>query len=167
MKNFKQFNESIRSVLKGKSDDEIVKALKYMIINNKIKYIIKYQLDYNLLPRNKEGICIYDGGNLYCSSSELTSLPDNLTVNGSLICAHNLLTSLPDNLIVNGYLDCCFNELTSLSDNLIVDSDLKCSFNQLTKLPKGLNVGGWLDCRNNPEELELPKDAKIGGKFIN
>ena len=38
--------------------------------------------------------------------TELTELPDNLTVNGSLdLKGCTGLTALPDNLTVNGYLD--------------------------------------------------------------
>ena len=149
IKTFKQYNESVKYLLKGKSDDEILKTLEGLSDNEKIKYIIKYQLDYNLLPRNSEGICTYYG-NLDCRYNKLTSLPGNLVVNGSLYCSFNELTSLPENLIVNGNLHCFSNKLTSLSENLTVNGHLYCYNNQLpkdTKKPKG--VKGEFICDEN------------------
>ena len=108
MKTFKQYNESVKDLLQPKSNDEIIKALEGLSDNEKIKQIIRYQLDYSLLPRNSEGICTYYDY-LNCSNNQLTSLPDNLVVNGNLICYYNLLTSLPENLIVKGDLYCGYN----------------------------------------------------------
>ena len=67
----------------------------------------------------------------------LTSLPDNLTVNGHLSCRDNQLASLPDNLKVAGDLSCGNNHLTSLPDNLTVGGDLVC-FNNSSKLPANI-----------------------------
>lgn len=166
MKTFKQFNENITDYLQPKSEEEINVAFNNLSDNEKIQYIIQYQLDYDLLPRNEEGICIYEG-NLECSSNQLTELPDNLTINGGLFCNANLLTELPYNLNVNGSLYCNWNKLIKLPDNLTIYGDLNCSINQLTELPKNLKVKGDLWCIKNKVKLELPKDAIIGGKFYN
>jgi len=91
IKTFKQYNESIKDLLIGKSDDEMIKTLEGLSDNKKIKYIIRYQFSYNLLPRNSEGICTYYG-NLDCSNNKLTSLPENLVVKGNLNCSHNPLS---------------------------------------------------------------------------
>jgi hypothetical protein len=175
MKTFKQFNEGLKDKMKPKSNDEILKTLEKLPDNEKIEKIIRYQLDYNLLLRNEEGICIYNG-DLYFSNNQLTSLPDNLVVKGHLDCSFNKLTSLPDNLVVKGNLDCSFNNLTSLPDNLVVKGNLECSFNKLISLPDNLVVNGYLHCSNNqlnslPDNLvvkgdlycknnKLPKDIK-------
>ena len=164
MKTFKQYNESVKDLLQPKSNDEIIKALEGLSDNEKIKQIIRYQLDYSLLPRNSEGICTYYG-HLNCSIYELTSLPDNLVVNGNLNCSDNKLTSLPENLVVNGDLDCRYNKLTSLPDNLIVNGYLNCSFNELTILPKNLTVNGDLDCRYN-KLTSLPENLVVDGYLI-
>jgi len=136
----KSVNESVRDLLQPKSDDEMIKALEGLSDSDKIIQIIKYQLDYDLLPRNSEGICTFYG-HLDCEQNQLTSLPDNLVVNGDLYCYHNQLTSLPENLVVKGNLDCSYNELKSLPENLVVKGDLYCRDNPLPKnikKPKGV-----------------------------
>ena len=90
-----------------------------------------------------------------------------LVVRGDLDCGHNQLTSLPYNLVVEGGLFCEYNQLTSLPDNLVVKGYLSCNNNQLTRLPDNLVVNGYLCCSYNNVKLELPKDAKIGGDFLN
>ena len=103
-------NENITSLLKGKSNDEMIKALEGLSNNKKIEYIIAYQLDYDLLPRDKNGRCIYHNnedeyGAYSCNLTGygIKKLPDNLTVHCNLICNNNPeLTELPKGLIVNG-----------------------------------------------------------------
>ena len=154
MKTFKEFineelNEGLRDKMVGKSDNEILKSLEKLSNSDKIIAIIKYQLDYSLLP-----ITLDSNG-----------VPDNLIVKGDLYCSNNQLIRLPDNLVVKGGLNCSYNQLTKLPDNLVVEGDLKCWNNQLTKLPDNLVVEGDLWCRNN--KIELPKNAKIEGGFYN
>ena len=45
-----------------------------------------------------------NGGSLYLSGTQITSLPDNLTVGGWLDLSGTQITSLPDNLTVDGSL---------------------------------------------------------------
>ncbi len=52
-------------------------------------------------------------GSLYLSGTQITALPDNLTVGGSLYLSGTQITALPDNLTVGGSLD--LRGLTSLS----------------------------------------------------
>jgi len=136
MRYLKTYNESIKHLLKPKSDENILKELEKLSDYDRIIKIIKYNLPYELLPDN-----LTVNGDLKCSYNQLTKLPDNLTVQGSLDCSSNQLTKLPDNLTVNGYLYCSYNQLTELPDNLTVKGDLYCSYNQLpknTKKPKGV-----------------------------
>lgn len=128
-------------------------------------------------------------GNLHChhsGNSKLTKLPKGLIVKGGLDFQFTTVTEIPDDIKV-GHLYCPNNKLTSLPDNLTIDGNLYCYNNYLTELPKGLKVGGELktdlycykerltelpkkleigeDFENN-SNLELPKDAEIGGRFI-
>ena len=48
---------------------------------------------------------LYYGGWLDLSNTQITSLPDNLTVGGSLDLRNTQITSLPDNLTVGGRLE--------------------------------------------------------------
>ena len=104
---------------------------KYKNINL-IKEIILSQNVFHLLPRDEDGLCVYDG-DLYCNNNQLTSLPDGLVVNGNLYCCYNQLTSIPDGLVVKGNLYCYDNHLTSMPDNLMVDGNLYCNGNKITK----------------------------------
>ena len=46
-----------------------------------------------------------NNGNLDLSGTEITALPDNLTVGGNLYLSGTKITALPDNLTVGGWLD--------------------------------------------------------------
>ena len=111
--------------------------------------IIKWFDDLDIRPHKyviHDDLSIDFKGDLYCSSNQLTSLPDNLTINGYLDCEDNQLTSLPNNLTVNGSLFCNHNKLTSLPDNLIVNGNL------------------W--CDNNPIANKSDEEILKGGAFI-
>lgn len=93
----------------------------------KIQYFIENKM-FDNLPRNEQGVCVYNGClDLY--KCGLTSLPDDLTIDGDFVCSNNNLSNLPENLTVNGYLFC-----VNQKDGI---------------------------------KLELPKSAKVTGKFIN
>lgn len=64
---------------------------------------------------------LIDGnGDLYLSGTQITSLPDNLTVGGGLYLRNTQITALPDNLTVGGSLDLSETQITALPDNLTV-----------------------------------------------
>ena len=128
MKTFKEFiNEGLRDKMVGKSDNEILKSLEKLSDSDKIIAIIKYQLDYSLLPTKLDS----------------NGVPNNLVVKGDLDCGNNQLTRLPDNLVVNGNLYCFNNQLTELPNNLIVKGDLWCYNNKVKlNLPKDAKIGG-------------------------
>ena len=67
------------------------------------------------------------GGWLYLRGTQITSLPEGLTVGDSLYLRDTQITSLPEGLTVGGWLD--------------------LSGTQITSLPEGLTVGGSLDLR--------------------
>jgi Leucine-rich repeat (LRR) protein len=58
------------------------------------------------------------------SNTPITSLPDNLTVDGDLDLSNTKITNLPDNLRVNGGLYLSNTKITNLPDNLKVEGDL-------------------------------------------
>ena len=130
-----------------------------------IEYIIKNQKDYDLLPRDEDGYCVYDG-DFDCNGSwneydiKITKLPDYLKVIGYFDCGDNELTELPKGLITSS-LNCSYNQLTSIPDNLYVGHSLNCSHNDLTSLPKGLKVGGDLNCSYN-QLTSIPDNLYVG-----
>jgi hypothetical protein len=67
----------------------------------------------------KDGL-FYHGGYLDLEGTQITSLPDNLSVGGSLDLRGTQITSLPDNLSVGGSLYLRGTQITSLPDNLSV-----------------------------------------------
>ena len=70
----------------------------------------------------------------------LTSLPNNLYVEGSLDLRQTPITSLPDNLYVGGSLDLRHTPIKSLPDNLKVGKDLGIQFTEIKTLPDSLFV---------------------------
>lgn len=46
-----------------------------------------------------------NNGNLYLRNTNITALPDNLTVGGGLYLSNTKITALPDNLTVGGWLN--------------------------------------------------------------
>jgi hypothetical protein len=95
---------------------------------------------------------IKDGskGNLILSSTPITSLPDNLKVEGSLDLFKTLITSLPNNLQVGRDLNLNNTEITSLPNNLQVGRNLYLNNTPITSLPDNLKVGEGLYLTNTP-----------------
>ena len=96
-----------------------------------------------------------NGGSLDLRGTQITSLPDNLTVGGSLYLSGTQITSLPDNLTVGDWLDLRGTQITSLPDNL--------------------TVGGWLYLRgtqiahpkNEAKKVNRLKDGDYkAGKYL-
>ena len=104
-------------------------------------------------------------GHLDLEGTQITSLPDNLSVGGSLYLRGTQITSLPDNLSVERSLDLRGTPITSLPDNLSVGGDLDLEGTPITSLPDNLSVGGWLDLRDTLI-TSLPSDLEVGGNII-
>ena len=103
-----------------------------------------------------------DGGSLDLSGTQITQLPDNLTVGGSLDLRGTKITQLPDNLTVGGWLNLRGTQITQLPDNLTVGGSLYLSGTQITQLPDNLTVGGWLDL-SGTQITQLPDNLTVGG----
>lgn len=54
-----------------------------------------------------------NGGSLYLSNTQLTALPDGLTVEGNLDLRNTPITALPEDLTVGGYLDLSNTPITA------------------------------------------------------
>ena len=93
-----------------------------------------------------------NGGYLDLRGTQITALPEGLTVGGSLDLRGTQITALPEGLTVGGSLDL---------EN--------CT--QITALPEGLTVGGYLDLRgtqitNEDKYHRLQEGDFVDGKYI-
>ena len=139
-----------------KRDIEI--SLMGMSKNDKIKTIIEYGLDFDLLPRNKEGWCVYDGAlDIRMPTSKL---PNKLKVRYSLRLSHVGLRELPDDLIVGNDLNISSNEVSEFPKKLEVKGSIFASYNNFTHLPENFKVNKSLFINNN-QIKELPKGLVI------
>jgi len=162
IKTFKQYNESVKDLLKGKSDEDILNSLKNLNginIFKGIDYIKKEGLLDYMPPKQ----IIIDALNTYPTINKvyyviLCQLPFEMLeferINDGIIHYYGSL-----------YFDNC--RIKKLPVDLYVHYDLYLDGNLLTELPKGLRVGGTLTCKNNPVKLELPKDASVDDGFYN
>ena len=95
----------------------------------------KYTIDDNLNIKVKGDLNLYN-------ITDITKLPDNLSVGGFLDLVGTNISELPDNLSVGGFLDLLNLEITDLPDNLSVEGDLDIRGTQITELPKSLKIEG-------------------------
>ena len=63
-------------------------------------------------------------GSLYLSGTQITALPDNLTVGGSLYLSGTQITALPDNLTVGGWLDLSDTQIQNKNVKRLKDGDV-------------------------------------------
>jgi len=105
-----------------------------------------------------------NGGSLYLKGTQITALPDNLTVGGALDLDGTQITALPDNLTVGGSLYLKGTQITALPDNLTVGGYLDLRGTQITALPDNLTVGGYLDLRGT-QITALPDNLTVGGSL--
>ena len=94
--------------------------------------------------------------------TNISSLPDNLTVGGYLGLYGTNISSLPDNLTVGGYLDLRETNISSLPANLTVGGDLDLRETNISSLPANLTVGGYLDLEGT-NISSLPDNLTVGG----
>ena len=83
-------------------------------------------------------------GNIELSGTQITALPDNLTVGGWLYLSGTQITALPDNLTVGGGLDLRGTQITALPDNLTVGGGLDLRGTQITEKERR-KVKGLID----------------------
>ena len=83
-------------------------------------------MTYTLEQLNK--IMEGNGGYLDLHGTQITSLPEGLTVGGSLDLCGTKVTSLPEDLTVGGYLDLRGTKVTSLPEDLTVGDTVYADF---------------------------------------
>ena len=69
------------------------------------------------------------------------------------------ITALPEGLTVGGWLDLSGTQITALPEGLTVGGWLDLSGTQITALPEGLTVGGWLYLRGT--QITAKERSKI------
>ena len=104
------------------------------------------------------------GGDLNLSNTQITNLPDNLTVGRNLNLCGTPIAALPDNLTINGSLNLSFTQITVLPSNLTVNGSLDLSFTQITVLPSDLTVGKSLHL-DHTQITALPDDLIVNGSL--
>jgi hypothetical protein len=104
-------------------------------------------------------------GKLDLFRAQITSFPNNLKVGGDLDLNSAKITSLPDNLKVGGTLYLSNTKITSLPDNLEVGDSLILFKAQITSLPDNLKVRGSLDLFNT-QITSLPDNLEVGGSLV-
>ena len=83
-------------------------------------------------------------GDLDLRNTQITSLPEGLSVVRDLDLSYTKITSLPEGLSVGGGLYLSGTKITSLPEGLSVSRDLDLRNTPITSLPEGLSVGGHL-----------------------
>jgi len=95
--------------------------------NTKGKRIpLKFKLLNNLPLSKDESTLDYDTGCTFFRRSEISVLPNNLTVKCFLSLAYTKIKKLPRNLTVEEWLDISNTKISYLPKNLIVLDDLFC-----------------------------------------
>ena len=107
-------------------------------------------------------------GDLYLSGTQITALPDNLTVHGALYLSGTAITALPDNLTVHRDLYLNGTPITALPDNLKVGGNLYLGGTQITALPDNLTVHGdlWINSTPNLDTNNLPSSLVVNGEIM-
>ena len=93
-----------------------------------------------------------NGGNLYLRGTQITALPDNLTVGGWLDLSGTQITALPDNLTVGGSLylrgtqitDTALKKIKQLSNGDYVPGRYLYCDNILTHIKKEKRIQGFV-----------------------
>jgi len=103
-----------------------------------------------------------DYGDVDLSRTDVSSLPDDLTISGDLNLESTEIKALPENLTVKGNLNCSRTSITSIPDSLKVGGDLNLCRTSILFLPNTLEIGGSLFLYMTPIG-ELPKNLKFNG----
>ena len=85
-----------------------------------------------------------NNGNLYLRGTQITSLPENLTVGGWLDLRGTQITSLPENLTVGGSLDLRGTQITSLPESLRIGREIYSDFPVFNSSVYSLSQGEYV-----------------------
>ena len=110
------------------SDPRVRELRVYILQSEKLK---EYYLD---------GLHIC--GSLDLFDTDITELPNRLSVEGNLDLSGTDITELPEDLSVGGYLDLNGTNIAELPNGLSVGGDLNLFRTKIAELPEKLSVGG-------------------------
>ncbi|MBG6243421.1 MAG: hypothetical protein EKE20_17220 [Candidatus Symbiopectobacterium sp. Dall1.0] len=88
---------------------------------------------------NDDGSIVIEGDLSLLGRTDITSLPEGLSVGGSLYLRGTGITSLPEGLSVGGSLNLRGTGITSLPEGLSVGGSLDLEGTGITSLPEGLS----------------------------
>lgn len=100
-------------------------------------------------------------GNLDLSGTDITELPDHMTVQGYLDISETALARLPDHLSIQSFFNMQQSLVTALPESLSVGTDLWMAESEVVSLPPGLRVPGTLDLNRTAIEV-LPEGIDVG-----
>ena len=103
-------------------------------------------------------------GSLDLNGTNVTSLPEGLTVNGWLDLSDTGVAELPEGLTVGTWLRLSGTGITELPKGLSVGKLLDLSGTGITELPEGLTIAGGLDLSGTGVN-QLPKGLSVGGSL--
>lgn len=127
-------------------------------MNNVIKQFVK-ETGYKLEIRNGKPYYI---GDLDLRDITISSIPNDLTVDGNLFLKGDNAKLMPDNLTVLDKLSIWCANIKSLPNNLIVRYGLDFIDSTIENIPNNTVIGGWLNLRGTAI-TELPDNLTIGG----
>ena len=154
------------------NDIIIVGKINSLFIRYKYKNLNLFKIDCNEIHyHNQERLSIKNHilsnslRRLFCSITEIISLPDLPNSLQELYCSNNQLTSLPNLPNSLKELYCSRNQLTSLPNLPNSLEKLSCSGNRITSLPNLPNSLIELSCSGN-QLLSMPDFSHINHKLI-
>lgn len=101
-------------------------------------------------------------GDLFLKGDNAKLMPENLTVLGNLSIYSANMKSLPNNLVVRYGLDLIHSTVENIPTNTIIGGWLNLSGTEMTELPDDLTIGGTLYLRNT-KITSLPNNLTVGG----
>lgn len=116
-----------------------------------------------------EGLTV--GGDLGLGNTPITKLPEGLTVRGDLDISNTQITELPEGLTVGGSLYLSKTPITELPDGLNINGNLNISGTKIYPLPRGLNITGNLYIKDSMidrfySNKNIRKAVSIGGEIV-
>lgn len=128
---------------------------------NDIIELFEKETGYKLEIRNGKPYCI---GDLDLRDITISSIPNDLTVDGNLLLKGDNAKLMPENLTVLYKLSIWCANIKSLPNNLVVRYGLDFIDSTIENIPNNTIIGGWLNL-NGTEITELPDNLTIGGNL--
>lgn len=104
-------------------------------------------------------------GDLDLDGTDITSLPDDLEVEGTLRISDTKVAVLPKGLSVGRHLIMSRANITSLPEGLVIAGDLFLNETPITDLPADISVGGHLGLAGSLIK-KLPDGMRVNGSLF-